>query len=320
MALSVGVANPRGISNVGVAAPPRITNVGVATPPRINGVDVAHPGTIGPVSTGGPSIALTSAGGAGGGVPGPPPPVYAPRLDIAATNAKARAAAESAVNPFYTKQLTDFLAQQAELKRQQEAQYNTNIQNYQDTLKNTLEANALTGARTTEDTGIKTAAINTAQDNNQVDTGTQFEDARIAAARQQAETGVLGTGAGNNQTTTQTTNRNTTEGRTNDQFQLQKDQQELFKTRTFEDLSKSGELATASEGKSEKQAKFDLDNYITNAGYTEKDKRNELEQSRLERIAAESRNQGKLLFNQYLANISNPAQYEAAVRTYGGSF
>lgn len=323
MALSVGVANPAGISNVGVATPPRITNVGVALPPRINGVDIAHPGTLGPVSNGGPSLTLTQTNptlnGTSSGT-GVPPPVYAPKLDIASVNARARSQAEGAVNPFYTKQLNDFLAQQAELKRQQEEQYTTNIQNYQDALKNTTEANAIAGTRAAEDSATKQTAINTANDQNQVDTGTQFEDARLAAAKQQAVGGTLGTGAGNNQTTAQTTNRNTTEGRQNDAFQIQRDQQEQFKSRTFEDLARSTSLATSAEGKSEKQAKFDLDNYIKGTAFTEQNKRNELEQSRLERIASEQRNQAKLLFNNYLAGISNPAQYEAAVRTYGGAF
>lgn len=264
-----------------------------------------------------PTTSLPSIYGGGGGGPAP---VYAPKLDVAAINSQARSAAENAVNPFYTKQLNDFLAQQSAAKQQQQTQYDTNVQNLQDTLKNTQEANALTQQRTAEDTATKLGQVNTANDQNQVDTGNQFENARLAEAKAQATNGILGSGAGNRQTAVATTARNSTEQTQNDQFQAQRDQQNLFKSRTFADLAKSNEQAATAETKGEKQAKFDLDSYIQNAGFTEQNQRNQLEEQRLQRVASEQQNQAKLLFNNYLAGISNPAQYEAAVRTYGGSF
>lgn len=265
----------------------------------------------------GPKTVPSIYGASGGGAPAP---VYAPKLDVASINAQARTAAEGAVNPFYTKQLNDFLAQQSAQKLQQQTQHDTNIQNLQDTLKNTLDANALTQTRTGEDAALKQQQTNTANDQNQVDTGNQFETDRLAAAKAQATAGVLGTGAGNRATGVATGARNTTEDRQNQAFQQTRDQTELFKTRTFADLAKSGELATTSENKGEKQANFDLDSYIKNAAFTEQDQRNKLEEARLQRIGQETGSQAKLLFNKYLAGISNPAQYEAAVRTYGGSF
>lgn len=260
---------------------------------------------------------MPSIYGSGGGAP---PPVYAPKLDTASIYAKARTQAENAVNPFYTKQLNDFLAQQGALKQQRQEQYTTDIGNYKQALKDTEEANALNKERTGEDAALKQTNINTANDNNQVDTGNTFEDQRLQAARDQATSGVLGSGAGNRATAVATTARNTTEGRQNDQFQEQRQQADLFKNRTFEDLAKSTELATTGEATKEKQATFDLDSYIQNAGFNEQDQRNKLEEARLQRVAQESGSQAKLLFNNYLAGISNPAQYEAAVRTYGGSF
>lgn len=254
------------------------------------------------------------------GSTGVAPTVYAPKLDIAAVNANARAAAENNVNPYYTKTLNDFLAQQAALKAQQEQATNTNIKNYQDTLQQTLDANALTGQRTTEDTATKMGQINTAQDQNQQDTGTSFENARLAAAKQQAANGVLGSGAGNRQTNNAIIQRNTTEGRQNDQFQLQKDVTELNKARTFEDLAISNKLAAQAESKNEAAAKFDLGNYIQNQQYAIEQQKNDLEKQRLQSIAQEQQNQAKLAFNNYLAGISDPAQRLAAAQTYGGAF
>src|SRR5688572_10914726 len=58
---------------------------------------------------------------------GGPTYVRPPSLDIAATQAKARAEAEGAVNPFYTKQLNDFLAQQAAQRQRQQTAYDTAV-------------------------------------------------------------------------------------------------------------------------------------------------------------------------------------------------
>lgn len=256
-------------------------------------------------------IAAASGGGA---------QVYAPKLDIAAINSQARSAAENAVNPYYTKTLNDFLAQQSAQKQQQQTQFQTNVQNLQDQLKQTQEANALTGTRTTEDVAAKQGLINESNNQNQIDTGTQFEDARLAQAKAQAASGVLGTGAGNRATGVATAGRNTQEGRQNVQFQQQRDQQELFKSRTFEDLAKSNELAKTSEAKGVKAAQFDLDSYIQNAGFTEQNQRNQLEQERLGRVGQEQQNQGRLLVNNFINSIANPAQRQAAVQAYSGAF
>jgi hypothetical protein len=256
---------------------------------------------------------LPSIYGGGGG--GAPAPVYAPKLDIAGVYAKARSAAEGAVNPFYTKQLNDFLAQQGAQKQQQQTQYETNIKNLEDQLKNTLEQNDITKGRTTEDVAQNEAQIAQTADEFQTDTGQQFDQSRLAAARG-ASTG----GLGQQQLETGQQARNTQETRQTQQFQQKKQEQELFKTRTFADLARSGTLAGEATTKGKAAAKFDLDSYIQNAGFTEQNKRNELEQNRLQAVGQEQGNQSKLLFNQYLSGISNPAQYQAALQTYGGSF
>lgn len=246
--------------------------------------------------------------------------VTAPYLDIAAINAQARKAAQKAVNPYYTKQLNEFLAQQGVLKKQHKTQYQTDVQNMADTLANTREANALTRGRTTEDVARNIGDINTQAGEFQTDTGQQFEDQRLAQARQQAVSGTLGTGAGANETFRATTGRNIQEQQQEQQFQQARSQQELFKGRTMQDLLRSDDLAKTSYTKGKKQAKFDLDNYIQGLKYQTKQTKNQLEKERLQTIAAEAQNQAKLGFTNYLSTITNPAQLAAAVNTYGGAF
>lgn len=246
-------------------------------------------------------------------------PVYAPRLDIAAVNAQARKAAAGAVNPFYTKTLNDFLTQQAQEKAFQEQQNATNVKNLQDQLTQTTAANAVTGQRAGENAATSTANTNTAADQYQTDQGTATDQARIDLARKQAEAGLSG-GVAAGQQLEGTTAANTAEARQGEQFQQQRDQANLLKNRTLEDITTSNANATTAEQKGEAQAKFDLDKYIAGNITATKNERNTLEQQRLQAIQSETQNQAKLAFSKYLAGISNPAQYVAALNTYGGAF
>lgn len=319
MGLTGGNAPTQTISSVGVANPGRITSVGNATPGSITGVDVAHPGTLGGVGSV-PAIVPPPVAPVKVVVPAAPAPVYAPKLDIAAVNAQARADAANAVNPYYTQQLNQFLTQQSQLQQQQQAQAQTNIKNAQDTLAETQKNNTLTGERTTADTALKTSQINTAQDQNQQDTGTSFEDARLAMAKQQATNGILGSGAGNRATNTAIIQRNTTEGRQNTQFQEQKDAAALDKARTFEDLANSNDLATKTEGKTESQVNFDLGNYIQNLGYQSQQQRDALDKARQNEIDATAKQLSQTAYANYLNNISDPATRVVAAQTYSGAF
>lgn len=251
---------------------------------------------------------------------GPAAPVYAPSLDLAAINAQARAAAEANVNPFYTKSLNDFLTQQASEKAQQEGQTATNIQNLKDTLTNTQNANEVTGERATEDTATKEEQAAEATDWRQTDQGGQYDMNRIAMAVNQAKSGLTGSGlAGGAQKTAQDT-FNTTESRQATTDAETKAATELGKARTFEDLATSNTLAGQTEATGESQANVDLTNFITNQGFALTGEQNTLEQNRLQAVASETTNQAKLLINNFISSISNPAQRLAAIQAYGNAF
>lgn len=300
--------------------------------PTISGVTQARPGTISGVTQARPPL-LSLYTPPSVTPPAPPqtfappqtyaPPVPAivrpPRLDIAATQAKARKQAEGAVNPFYTKQLNDFLAQQAAQRQQQQTAYDTSVKNLQDQLTETLKSNEITGKRTTEDVAQNQADINQGADVFQTDTGQAADAARIAQARELAQSGLTG-GLGAQQKEAATTQRNTAEKRQEQEFQKNRQEQELFKTRTFEDLARSGELATKATAKGKKAAKFDLDVFIKNQGFQEKSTRQSLEQQRLEAIQRDQQTRQANAYAQYLAGIRDPAQLLAAQQLYGGVF
>lgn len=248
-----------------------------------------------------------------------PAPITAPKLDVVGLQAQARTNAENAVNPYYTKALEDYLAKEAFNKTTQEQQTQMDIKNYEDSLKNVLEQNTITGERTAQDVAKNIGDINTKADQFQTDSGQSFDAARIAEARRAAVAGTTGGTAAAGQESLQTNNA-TVEQRQTDQFKEAKAQQELFKNRSFEDIARSNAQATTSKEKGTKQAQFNLDTFIKNQQFDEKQTRNELEKSRVSDVANNQQTQQSLLFYDWLSKISDPLKYMAAVNTYGGAF
>jgi hypothetical protein len=245
-----------------------------------------------------------------------PPVVRPPKLDFAAVQAQARKDAENAVNPYYTKRLNDFLAQQKAQREARQAEADTSIENLGDTLAETLKSNEIEQKRTEENVGQNIADITQAEDQFQTDAGQAFDANRLATARTAGGEGGLAA----QEDEAAIAQRNTVEGRQAEQVKQQRQQQQLFKTRTFEDLGRSGELATKAKVKGEKAVKFDLDNFIKMQGFEEESTKGELEAQRLERVTQEAGNQAKLAYTRYLAGIADPAQLAAAAATYGGVF
>lgn len=241
--------------------------------------------------------------------------VAAPKLDYSAISAQARASAEQNVNPYYTKTLNDFLSGQAVKRAQSQKQTETDIQTLQDALTNTLQGNEIAKGRTSEDVATNQAQINQTADQFQTDSGQKFTADRLALAKASS-----GGGLGAQTIENATLGRNTAEKRQEQQFQQSREQQELSKVRTFEDLARSGELATTSKEKGVAQKNIDLANFIQNQDIETADKRNQLELERQARIGQEQSAQGKILVNNFLQSISNPAVNQAARQAYGNLF
>lgn len=192
----------------------------------------------------------------------PKPFVYS-NFNTAANSAKARSQAEQAVNPLYTKKLQDYLDQQRTYQQRQEADTATASKTLDEALANTLQANELTKQRTGEDVAANIAGINTQAENYQADSGDQFNQARLALLRGGQD---VGAGLGAQEVARQQQQRNTQEGRQVETFNEAKRGQELVKTRTFEDLARSGELATKGTGEQKKALQLSLSRYIQDQG------------------------------------------------------
>lgn len=326
MALTVQPVNSPTFTGIGSAPKQTITSVGVATPGS-NG----FPTLVQPKA---PAQSVATATSANNSLQAQtnallaaiarlqnsqPKQVYAPALDFASINAQARSAAEANVNPYYTKQLNDFLAEQAAKRSQTEAQAQTNISQLQTDLTNKLQGNDITKARTAEDTATNLDQLTTQADQNQVDSGTAFSTDRLQQGRDLAKAGLTG-GLGAQQVEGAQIAHNTTEERATAATDQAKQQQELTKARTFEDLERSGTLATQAKDTGVKQVNVDLADFITNQGFETESKKGQLEAQRLGAVAQEQQNQGKLLVNNFIASIADPASRQAAQQAYGGSF
>lgn len=245
-------------------------------------------------------------------------PVYAPKLDYATINAQARSAAENAVNPLYTRRLNEFLAEQGAKRTRQQQQYETGVKRLEEDLTGALDASNTQRGRTSEDVALAQGQSREEEDQFQTDSGTQFEEQRLAQARQQAGAGTLGTGAGQRQTGQATQAQNTQEQRQTQEFEQNRAAQELFKSRTFEDLLKTDELSKLKTTRGKETAKFELDAYLQDLEFETSRTRQQLEEDRVKSVLSnEAAQKSSLVFN-FINSIGNPAQRNAAFQAYGG--
>lgn len=337
--MAVYNATPGRITSVGVTNPGTVSGVGVATPGSVSGVVNNYGQQQQPFSAAPINLRLAGSQPQPGAVPGNAyldqalaqnsqlqslinslnQKTYAPNIDMAALNAKARAQAESSVNPLYVKYLNDYLASTAAKRAQQQKAHEFQVQDLEDQLKQTTEANKLTGERTAEDVSQNIADVNLSADQYQTDTGQEFEQARTGLSQELAASGLATSGLGKQQLTKQQEAGATAEQRQEQKFQAARDTQQLFKSRTIEDLMKSDELANLSATKGKERAKFDLDSYLHNIGLEEEQRKTEIDIQRQTAVGSATRDLGRELFEATLGGYSAP-QRQAAREAYGGYF
>jgi hypothetical protein len=245
-----------------------------------------------------------------------------PYFDIAGSYANARQKAENAVNPVYVKKLNDYL-------ERKKVQQNRAIQDRDTTQKRLDEAlsEALTGSqigrtRTSEDVERNVESINNQEDFFQTSEGTAFDRAIRALSGQVAASGMATSGLGQQQIQEAQTDRNLESGQQVEQFTGQREAQEIFKTRTFEDLGRADESATKKTAIGKEDAQRSFDRYIEDLDYEEKSTRNTLESERLLSMLQETGNQQRLSFNDFIASLTGQGarsqDIAEAIRVYGG--
>lgn len=248
-------------------------------------------------------------------------PVAAPTaysFDTSAAQARARSAAEGNVNPLYTKALNDFITNQKVQTERQKTDTATANQRLQEALSNSLQTIGTTRERTAEDTTNNINNINTQSDQFQADTGQAFDTARNQQAATQAQSGLLGSGLGAGQTAAAQTSRNTAEGRQATSFNVAKQQANLLKTRTFNDLATAETQANKQTGEGTAQNNLNLSRYIEDTATALENEKTSLEQSRLGAVAAQLPSYYSNELNKFYSqfNVNDP-RLQATRAAYG---
>lgn len=244
--------------------------------------------------------------------------------DIAGANARARAAAESAVNPYYSKKLNDFLAQEEVKKQRANENFNVQTRDIEQALQDALQTSEIGRTRTTEDTASKLGEIGAQENFFQETEGTQFDRARSALLNQTAQSGLLGSGLGAQQDANAISDRNVKSAEQTRGFDTQRQATELFKTRTFEDLARSDTLSQRGATQNKEKVKIDLDRQLQDIGFETEQFKYSNEAERLNALLQEESRQNKLGVANFIAGLQgkgvNSRDLAATAQFYGSLF
>lgn len=244
--------------------------------------------------------------------------VPAPNWDLTSIYNQAGGAAAASVNPYYTSQLQQFQQNQAQAKAIQDQQRQLTLENQQKQLDTQLQGNETSRGRTSQDTLLAEQQVGQQADIRQQDQGTQFEQARIAQAKQLGE--LTGSGLGQQQATQSAATYNTQEQRQGAQDHQQVAAQELSKARTFEDLANSDVLSKTTQAQGQKQSQIDWDKFVQGQASDLQQTQQQLEGERLSRLSTVQKQLAQTQVNNMIHALSNPAQRQAAAAAYGGRF
>lgn len=250
------------------------------------------------------------------------PKIY--NYDVAGAYARARSAAEGAVNPFYAKKLNDFLAQQETKKQRTNEDAATANTNIEQGLADALQASDIARQRTTEDTATNLGNIQNAENYYQNTEGTQFDRARQALLSQGAQSGLLGSGLGAQQDINAINDRNVASAQQEQGYNTQRQAAQLFKTRTFEDLTRSDSLANRNAGQQKKQVQVNLDRALQDIGTESEAYKYQNEADRIGAVLQEQNRQAQLGYANFIAGLQGQGakarDIEATANIYGKLF
>lgn len=248
------------------------------------------------------------------------PRAYAPNLDISQLSAQARQTAEATVNPYFTRQLNEFVANQNQRRDQRAAAFDLTNRQLEAT-RQRAEQSAATGAqREREDLRSDILSGVDANDASQTASGRQFDVQNRQLQQGVAAGGTARSGIGQGQVQEAQQDRNIVEGEEQRQFRLQQSARNLLADRNLSDIQTTlGQTKEDISFKKEAES-LDYNAFLEGLVFEESQKRQELEAQRLSQIFQTTQQNRTTLFSQFLGGIQDPAAREAAASVYGGLF
>lgn len=235
--------------------------------------------------------------------------------------ARAERTATAAVNPVYQDKLNNALAKFNQQRRNQKTVTRRGKEDLDIRQRQLMEDIDTQRQRTSEDVEAQLAESRYQEGLFQDVEGTQFDRANRQARTELAQAGLTMSGLGQQQLAEMERQRNIESADQVRSFENERAAQELFRTRTFEDLETKGKRGQQATERAKKDLDIALDNFLKNIDYQEQEFRWQNEQDRLAAIGQATTNAYNTEIRNWLANLANegwrPQDIQAAYQTYG---
>lgn len=249
----------------------------------------------------------------------------APKLikyDTAGAANASMSEATAAVTPIYVDKLNRYLQKSAIARASEQRHAQETIQDAQDTLKANTEQNALTRSRTGEDVAEKINQANIGEGNYLDESGTQYDAARRALGEDVANAGLAESGLGSQRLDAQQEAQGRASKMQTQQFENTRKVADLFKNRTFEDLTKSDEVNKLNTDKTTGRVKLNLEDFLASDVINEAETRSDIEVQRQGAVLQDSITRQQNKASAFIASLVNSGaraqDIELASRIYGG--
>lgn len=247
-----------------------------------------------------------------------------PRLPIYNTTeawARAERTATAAVNPVYQDKLNNALAKFNQQRRNQQTVTKRGKEDLDIRQRQLMEDIGTQKQRTSEDVESQLAESRHQEALFQDVEGTQFDRANRQARTELAQAGLTMSGLGQQRLAEMEAERNLESAEQVRGFENERAAQELFRTRTFEDLDIKGKRGQQATERAKKDLDIALDNFLKNIAFQEQEFRWQNEQDRLAAIAQATTSAYNTEIRNWLSNLANegwrPQDIQAAYQVYG---
>jgi hypothetical protein len=217
--------------------------------------------------------------------------------------ARAGSTAAASVNPVYQDKLNNKLAEFQAGIRQKQTQVTRGKEDLDTKLTQDIEDITTNKTRTAEDTAGKIAESQYQEGRFQDIEGTQFDKENRQARTDLAAAGLTESGLGQQKLEEQEASRNESSTDQVRTFKNEQQAQELFKTRTFEDLGKTQTRKTDLTAREKGDLDIQLGDYIENTNIAETQYRWQNESERLDALFGAQQNAYNNDIRQFLAGL-----------------
>lgn len=244
----------------------------------------------------------------------PAAPAY---FDILGAQAKARKQAEKSVNPYYSKKIADFVAEQKRKAEVAKASATAQRGAIDSALGDTLEDIGISKTRTGEDVAANLEQLATEGQIAQEEGGSLIEEATANLAEQQSEAGLLTSGLGRQQARRVQQDFRTGEERQTQELNVRKKAQEQFRTRTFADLERESGRETRRTGEKKQLLDINLDDELKRLDFETAQEKRDTEKARLKDVYEKSYQFERAAVDNFIRNIKDPRVQQATRAAYG---